>query len=151
MSVYLLKGFRVMGNSPLIEVFNQTNFYYEAIYICEFGKIKNLEYFKGKYHLKTESKIVQTTDREVALIGGKNYAPTLLTREYDVGRSCLLVDCCCGVVTEKAQMNMSRDRHGAARINSIIYVVAGRQSDAGLVEKSCERYDLLTDRWTILP
>jgi len=53
------------------------------------------------------SKMVQTKDREVFLVGGDDKSP-VLANAYDVGRSCLKVDLFDAIITEKSYMATSR-------------------------------------------
>ena len=93
---------------------------------------------------------MQINNEEVCLIGGNKYSPSLLTHDYDVERSCLLINLTFGVVTEKSQMITGRLWHGIACINNYIYAIAGCNSDWKAVN-SCERHDIAANEWCEMP
>jgi len=101
--VFTLKGFKLLENAPYGQMFSQTRLVWEDFYVKEIGETNEdrLAFFEGKYQdAPTMSMIVQTKDSEVCLIGGK--CPSLLTHEYDVARSCLLIDLVGGILAEKS-------------------------------------------------
>ena len=107
-------------------------------------KQSRLDFFKGKgQDSLTWSKIVQTKDQEVVLVGG--LWESLLAHSYDVGRSCLKVDLSCATVAEKSPMATGRSSHGAALICNFVYAIAG------WFNRSCERYNVGADAWSPLP
>ena len=84
------------------------------------------------------------------MIGGHESYPSLLAHEYDVRRSCLLIDLSSAIVSEKSLMSIGREAFGVGHINNYIYAVAGVNEDYKS-ETSMERYDLSTDKWCFMP
>ena len=110
-----------------------------------------IQYFKGKRRsVATESKIVQIGEKEICLLEGQReieHYRSLLTHDYDVSRSCLIIDLSYGVVTEKSEMITGRAGFGVGHINNFIYVISGTNSYG----RSIERYDIFTDKWLQIP
>ena len=144
-----------MENSASILIFSQATLKFESFLVKQVGENPQtrISYFQGKdqdYPNPTRSKIVQIHDNAVCIIGGYPTLPSLLTHDYDVGRSCLLLDLSTGIITEKSQMNIGRCGFGVGHINNCIYAIAGCHSD-NAPERSCERYDVSANKWSLLP
>jgi hypothetical protein len=114
-----------------------------------------IDFFKGKnWNNWSHAKIVQTKDQEFVLVGGHDTWPTLIAHPYDVMRSCHMIDLSHATVAEKACMVTGRLKHGIALICNYVYAIAGWNSAAAGSDnaiKSCERYDVNTDKWSPLP
>ena len=142
--IFNRKGFKLMTNSPSIQVFSPSKFEWEEFFVTERKK-----YFEDENQSwPTYSKIVQISEKEVCLVGGHNNFPSLLTYSYEVVYSCLIIDLSSGIVTEKSEMLFGRWDHGVAHLNNFVYAVGGENIS---IVNSCERYDVLTDTWTQLP
>ena len=96
------------------------------------------------------SQIIQVAQNTVCVIGGHESYPSLLAHEYDVRRSCLLIDLSSAIVSEKSPMSIGRCAFGVGHINNFIYAVAGVNSDYEAVT-SMERYNLSTEKWCFMP
>ena len=92
------------------------------------------------------SKIVQTGDQQVCLVGGNDYMPSLLAYEYDVSYTCLMIDLSSGIITVKAEMRKGRYHHGVAHIGNFVYAVAGCNRFGDV--RTCERFDISINTWT---
>ena len=60
--------------------------------------------------------------------------------------SCIHIDLCTGLVSEKAPMIVGRSYHGVAHVSNHIYVVAGR-NEQGFDDTTSERYHIPTNKW----
>ena len=65
-------------------------------------------------------------------------------------RSCLKIELVTGILSENAQMVISRCAFGVGHIGHFIYAVAGLNSSFKF-EQSYERYDVLANKWALMP
>ena len=90
--IFERKGFLLRDNSPSIyERSSSTGNWsrFHSLFIKQVGEDEKSrrDYFEGKdQKYATSSRIVQTEDNTVCVIGG--FKPTLIAHDYDVARSC---------------------------------------------------------------
>ena len=101
--------------------------------------------FKGKFqrHL-SESTITQLCHSRILITGGKKGYKSLLPYKYDVRRSVLLVNLATNSVEEKPQMTQGRKWHSVAVVGNMAYVIEWYGGT------SLERYDVISERWSML-
>ena len=93
-SIFERKGFKLKNNSPSIFVCSSSRgnwSRWDSLFIKQVGEDEKSrrDYFEGKdQKYVTSSKVVQTEDNTVCVIGGNNDDPTLIAHDYDVARSC---------------------------------------------------------------
>ena len=76
------------------------------------------------------------------MIGGANDSPSLLQRDFNATRSCFKIDIFSGKFTQQSDMLAGRDDFGVTlAANYFVYVVSS----------TCERYNILKDRWSTVP
>ena len=134
-----------MKDSACVSVFSATRLNWDPIFVTEVGVDQKdaIDHFKRKdQRFPSLSKIVQVSHNQIILVGGWKDSGNLLTREYNVERSCLLVDLSSGIVAEKSQMTHGRYDHAVATIGKYVYAVAGQNQKDGGAERTCERYDI---------
>ena len=146
--IFTRRGLKIMENSAYVQVFSATRLEWDRVRVREIHSA--VGYFKGKRQdYPTHSKLVQVSHNQIILVGGSQSRPSLLTYEYDVARSCLLIDLSSGIVSEMSQMTHGRYYHGVANIGKYVYAVAGKNDWSAV--RTCERYDISADKWTQLP
>ena len=84
---------------------------------------------------------------DIYVIGGTNDRPNLLSRKFEVSKTCLKIDIKSGEITERSQMIEGRCDFGFCHIGQRIYVCGG-YSDEEQNVFDCTAYDVLRDHWT---
>ena len=83
---------------------------------------------KNEYENKlSHSKIIQVNETDVYIIGGNNLFRSLLKREYDAPKSCLLLNNHTGKLIQKKDMEIGRGAHSLCCIGNLIYVIGGAE------------------------
>jgi hypothetical protein len=142
-------------HSSSLHILDQFRREWDEIFVREKGEneVERSEYLslQRRTHgaVLSGSKLLQVNKTLVCILGGRQENPSLLARDYEVSRSCLIVDIYTGEICQKASMEEGRDGFGQCLLGHLIYVVGG-DSDEKEVD-SVERYDLLRDRWSQLP
>ena len=67
-----------------------------------------MDFYKGKVSSLTTSKIYQVNHYDAYVIGGSKYDPSLLTYEFDVEHSCILVNIHTGNIKLMEAMTVGR-------------------------------------------
>ena len=96
------------------------------------------------------SNIIKVNSTEVYVIGGSLTQPSLLAHKYDVPTSCLKINLPLNEVSQQSPMNMGRQCFALCHIGHHIYVVGGVDRNYEGYIYSCERYNMLTNKWTEL-
>ena len=96
----------------------------------------------------SQSNFIQVNNEMVYVIGGIKNVCSLLCSNYDVPRCCLQINLKSGEVIRRSKMNIGRDNFGICLIGHVIYVSGGRDYENKHNIRSCEYYNILTNRWT---
>jgi hypothetical protein len=96
------------------------------------------------------SKVIQVNENDLYIIGGSNDLPSLVAHSYDVPRSTLRVNKKTQELKICSKLNQGRFAFGLCNIGNFIYVLGGLTSMDNSLDH-CERYDVLEDKWTVLP
>jgi hypothetical protein len=92
---------------------------WEVLFVKQVGENEKSrsDYFEGKDRTSlTTSRIVQTEDNAVCVIGGFNAYPTLVAHDYEVARSCISIDLESAILTPKSPMLHGRYWHAVAKV-----------------------------------
>jgi hypothetical protein len=99
----------------------------------------------------TWSKFIQANKNDLYVVGGANIQPALLPYTFDVSRHTLKVDVFTGAVTRCDDLHYGRYAFAICCIESYIYVLGGFNLEKHMNTNECERYDILKDKWEVLP
>lgn len=89
------------------------------------------------------AKIIQINKRDVFFIGGTENHYIASARNFHL---CLITK----RLTEKARMRKARYAFGVCNMNHHLYAIGGCVQN-NQSTRSCERYDIINDRWEELP
>ena len=82
--------------------------------------------------------------------GNKEWA-TLLPRDYDVPTSCIRIDLVSQEFDVRSSLLSSRFQFAICNIGKYVYAIGGCNSWTNKINDTCDKYDLLTDKWTSMP
>lgn len=134
------RGLILYAHQSNLKIYSQSA--WEDLQIKELGinDQKRIDYFADKVCRPTCSKLIQVNNVDVMVIGGTKYKPSLLTRDYDVMRSCLKLNLVTGRVTLMTPMVRGRSHsHSICLAANCVYVVGGKNENVE-IEKKCDRY-----------
>jgi len=89
--------------------------------------------------------------RDLYVIGGYEYCPSLVAREYDVPRSCLRVNLSNGELTQQRDMTDGRFSFAICNIGQQIFIFGGCNPDTFTSLQSGEMFNMLSNTWVSLP
>lgn len=95
-------------------------------------------------------KIVQVNHSDVYVVGGNDTTPsTQYNLQQKTLNMCLKIDISKATVEMRAPLNIARQAHGICSIGNFIYVAGGIEATDNALD-SCERFDILLNKWKIL-
>ena len=133
-----------------MKIFDGQKFEWRSLPILEEGEPEKLNFYHGSSAGQSDSRIVQVNRYHLFVLGGSQGYPSLLTRDYDVPRSCIRVDLNGGKAKQMRNMLSERLLFSVCVIGHKIYVIGGR-NDKGTLVKVTDYYDIIRDRWHRLP